>query len=301
VRVWIPDYYERAGFEALPPGVELGVFPDEPESAEDLAEVEFAVPPYGRRGVLEVLPAMRRLRVLQADSAGVEWLVGHVPPGVVLCNARGVYDVATSEWVLTAILALTKDLPAGFERQRERRWEPWAADELAGRTVLIVGFGSIGAAVAERLEHFGVHLIRLARTARSGVLGRADLPRVLPDAHVVVLLTPLTDETRGLVDAAFLRSMRPGALLVNAGRGALVDTDALVESLSEGRIRAALDVTDPEPLPKDHPLWRASGALITPHLAGASTRAAERATAFIRQQVLRLLDGRPLENVVERG
>jgi phosphoglycerate dehydrogenase-like enzyme len=210
-----------------------------------------------------------------------------------------VHDVATSEWVLSVILAVTKGLPVGLERQRERRWELWESDELEGKTVLIVGFGSIGHAVARRLEPFGVELLKVARTSRPGILGVGELPRLLPDADVVVMLTPLTDETRGLVDDAFLRSMRPGGLLVNAGRGPLVHTDALLRALAEGTIRAALDVTDPEPLPEGHPLWSAEGVLITPHLAGASSRASDRAAAFIREQLLRLLDGRPLENVVE--
>jgi phosphoglycerate dehydrogenase-like enzyme len=192
-------------------------------------------------------------------------------------------------------------LPGALERQRGRRWEPWEPDELEGKTVLIVGFGSIGHAVARRLEPFGVRLLKVARTSRPGVLGAGELPRLLPDADVVVLLTPLTDETRGLVDDAFLRSMHPGALLVNAGRGPLVHTNALLRALAEARIRAALDVTDPEPLPEGHPLWSAEGVLITPHLAGASSRALARAAAFIREQLLRLLDGRSLENVVERG
>jgi phosphoglycerate dehydrogenase-like enzyme len=281
--------------------VEISPYPDDPLAAEELAEVEFVVPPYRPDEVLEALPRMTRLRVIQADSAGVEWLAGRVPAGVTLCNARGVHDVATAEWVVAAILAMTKGLPTGLERQRAGRWEPWRPDELAGKTVLIVGYGSIGRAVAARLEAFGVRIVPVARRAREGVMGASDLPRAVPDADVVVLLAPLTEETRRLVDERFLALMRPGALLVNAARGALVDTGALLGALSEGRVRAALDVTDPEPLPDGHPLWGAEGVLLTPHLAGASPKAVGRVAALIREQLLRHLEGRPLVNQVERG
>jgi phosphoglycerate dehydrogenase-like enzyme len=298
VKVWVPGYYGPGEFGDLPAAVELASFPDAASAAEDLGEVEFAVPPYGRRDVLEVLPRMQRLRVLQTDSAGVEWLEPHVPPGVTLCNARGVHDVATSEWVVAAVLALTKRLPQAVEHQHAGRWRRYEPDELAGKTVLIVGYGSIGRAVAARLEPFGVRLVPVARRARPGVLGATELPSVLPEADVVILLAPLTEETRGLVDDGFLALLRPGALLVNAARGGLVDSAALLRALEEGRIRAALDVTDPEPLPDDHPLWRAPGVLITPHMAGESPLAIERAARLIREQILRQLDGRPLLNVV---
>ena len=298
MKVWLAAPYTREQLGALPPAVELEPFPDDPRSASGLAEVEFAVPPYRPREVVEALPRMRRLKVLQADSAGVEWLVGHVPPGVTLCNARGVHDVATSEWVVAAILALTKRLPAALEDQRAARWGTLEPDELADKMVLILGYGSSGRAVAARLEPFGVRLVRVSRTARAGVHGASELPQLLPDADVVVLLAPLTEETRGLAGERFLGLMRPRALLVNAGRGALVDTPALLRALDARRIRAALDVTEPEPLPADHPLWRAPGVLITPHVAGASPRSAPRAAALIREQLLRYLEGRPLANVV---
>ena len=298
MKVWVPDYYAREQLGPLPPAVELEIFPDDPRSSASLAEVEFAVPPYRPREVVEALAGMRRLKVLQADSAGVEWLVGHVPAGVALCNARGVHDVATSEWVVAAILALTKRLPTALEDQRAARWGSYEPGELAGKTVLIVGYGSIGRAVASRLEPFGVRLVAVARTPRAGVHGASELARLVPDADVVVLLAPLSEETRGLVGERFVRLMRRGSLLVNAGRGALVDTGALLAALDEGRIRAALDVTEPEPLPEDHPLWSAEGVLITPHVAGLSPSSIPRAAALIRAQLLRHLEGRPLANVV---
>jgi phosphoglycerate dehydrogenase-like enzyme len=156
--------------------------------------------------------------------------------------------------------------------------------------VVILGYGSIGRAVGERLRSFGVRL----ETVRTANLG--DLPRLAAEADVLVVLTPLTTETRGLVDAALLGRMRDGALVVNAARGGVVDTDALLAELASGRLRAALDVTDPEPLPPEHPLWTAPGTLLTPHVAGNSPHAIERAASLIADQIRRYMAGEPLVN-----
>jgi phosphoglycerate dehydrogenase-like enzyme len=169
--------------------------------------------------------------------------------------------------------------------------------------VLIVGYGSIGAAVERRLAGWEVTIERVARRARPGtqdapVLGIESLPEALPRADVVVLLVPVTDETRGLADAKFLSCMKDGALLVNAARGPIVDTDALLRELNSGRLRAALDVTDPEPLPDGHPLWKAPGLLLTPHVGGMVTGGRARANAVVRAQLGRYAAGEPLENVV---
>ena len=164
-----------------------------------------------------------------------------------------------------------------------------------------MGYGSIGKAVEERLRAFGVEVLPVARHARPGVYTPQDLPHLLPQADAVVVLLPLTPETRGLVDREFLSWMKPGALLVNAGRGPVVDTEALLEALREGKVRAALDVTDPEPLPSDHPLWQAPGVLITPHVAGLSQGFHRRAARFLAEQVGRYLRGEPLRNVVLEG
>ncbi|HET9782077.1 MAG TPA: 2-hydroxyacid dehydrogenase [Candidatus Dormibacteraeota bacterium] len=250
--------------------------------------------------------AMKRLvglRVVQTLSAGVDWLVGDVPSGVTLCNASGVHDVPVSEWTLMAILAMQRELPLQLGWQQSARWHrpgPETGD-LEGSTVLILGYGSIGRAVEARLLPFGVDVVRVARTARDGVHGMSDLASLLPRADVVVILLPLTDETRGIVDARFLAAMHDGALLVNAARGSIVDTAALVAEAQSGRLRAALDVTDPEPLPDGHPLWTAPGVLITPHTAGSSQRFAERAWRFVADQLGRYERGEPLQNVVVNG
>jgi len=239
------------------------------------------------------------LRVIQTLSAGVDSLVAHVPRGVTLCDAAGAYDDAVAEWVLLAILASQRDLPGYLAGQRDRTWrrDEWATarEGLTGGTALIVGHGSIGRAVERRLRAC------VARRARPGVASVADLSQLLPRAAIVVILVPLTDQTRGLVDGRFLAAMAPGALLVNAARGAVVDTAALLAALEAGRLRAALDVTEPEPLPDGHPLWSAPGVIITPHVAGSTRQAGLRAWSIAAAQVARYRRGAPLRNVVTDG
>jgi phosphoglycerate dehydrogenase-like enzyme len=297
---WVPDYLSGGRLDPLPGGVEVAEFPSEPLTAPGLERVELVVPPF-RRDLADALAAMSALRVVQTDSAGIDWIAGAMPDGVVLCNARGVYDVPVAEWVAAVVLALARNLPDSIARQARGEWreDDWSATELAGRSALIVGYGAIGRAVEARLEAFDMTVERVARTARAAIHAASELPDLLPDADVVVVVAPLTEETRGLVDAGFLAAMRDGAVLVNAGRGAIVQTDALLAELESGRLRAALDVTDPEPLPPEHPLWRAPGALITPHVAGNTEAAFDRAAQLVRWQLERQAEGLPLLNVVD--
>ena len=170
---------------------------------------------------------------------------------------------------------------------------------LADKTVLILGYGSIGEAIERRLLPFEVNVIRVASRARpDGVHGVDELPELLPQADVVIVITPLTPATRHLVDGKFLASMRDGGLLVNVSRGGVVDTDALLAELNRGRLRAALDVTDPEPLPSDHPMWSAPGIVISPHVGGNSSAFLPRAARLVRAQVAKFVAGEPVDNVV---
>lgn len=298
VALWLRDGPGREAVDPLPPGVELHLVPRKGALPAEFYEAEFLVPPYGSRRVLEALPRMEALRVIQANSSGVEWLLPHVPAGITVCNAKGTRDVVVSEWVLAAILAMTKNL-AHWQRQQEAEaWAPTLLNELAGSQVLIVGYGSIGRAVEDRLRPFGVSVERIASRARPGVHGVDRLAEQLPLADIVVLLLPSTPATEGIFDKATLERMKPGALLVNAGRGTAVDTDALVDAVRKGGIRAALDVTDPEPLPEDHSLWRLPGVLLTPHLAGDSEAAEQRVYRLVGEQMARYVRGEPLVNVV---
>jgi phosphoglycerate dehydrogenase-like enzyme len=285
-----------------PANVDIRLVPPEPEPVPDLAGVDLIVPYMRTRTLLlELLGGGgERLRVIQTLSAGVDWLIGRVPAHVMVCNARGVYDAPLAEWVVGAILAMERGLVQSRDAQARREWDAIEPPELAGRRVVILGLGSIGTAIADRLRPFGVEVIGVGRKARDGVRGLADLDEVLRDAEILVNMLPLTSETRSLLDARRLRLLPDGALVVNAGRGRTIETAALVEELQAGRIRAALDVTDPEPLPPDHPLWRLPNVLVTPHMAGDSPGSTIRAFALAGDQIRRFAAGEPLINEVGR-
>jgi phosphoglycerate dehydrogenase-like enzyme len=296
VRAWLP-YEEWAA--AAPAGVVADVFDGSgspPTSAED---VEFYVLPYlmGTRParLMADLPA---LRVAQTLTAGVDDVRPHVPDGVLLCNARGVHDASTAELAVALLLAALRGIPDFVRDAQQGRWDARRRDSLADRTVLVVGYGAVGAAVEARLAGFECTVDRVARRGRDGVAPFSDLPRLLPAADVVVLTVPMTDETTGMVDAGFLARMRDGALLVNVSRGPVVRTDDLLREVLPGRLRAALDVTDPEPLPADHPLWECPNVLVSPHVGGNSTAFLPRARALVLDQLGRYVSGAALRNVI---
>lgn len=273
--------------------------PDSSPLPESAAQVEFYVPPFfPAPAAVAAMAQMPGLRVVQTLTAGFDRVRPQVPDSAVLCNARGVHDASTAEWVVGATVAVIRQFPFFAREQLAGLWSYQPTGSLAGKTVLIVGYGSIGQAVERRLSGFEVSIRRVARSARNGVSPVSELPRLLPEADVVILLAPVTAETTGMADAAFLARMRDGAVLVNAARGVLVVTEDLVAELQAGRLAAAMDVTDPEPLPPDHPLWKLPNAFITPHV-GASTPYSElMARSFVRQQAERYLAGEPLVNVI---
>jgi phosphoglycerate dehydrogenase-like enzyme len=317
VRVGVDENLATELLADFPPEAEIVRLP---RTIAAPVAVDFWILPFYRKDAQVAFQQLRGVRVAQSLMAGVDWILPWLPAGVTLCDGRGIHDISASEWVMAAIMSTMKRIPLYRDLQNQQQWKGFAtvtddflseagvargqykilAEDLSGKTVLIVGYGSIGAAIEARLMPFGVTVLRVARSARKSPLVRAvsELHSVLPQADVVVLIVPLTGATRGMFGAAEIALMKHGALLVNAARGPVVDTDALVEALQQRRIRAAVDVTDPEPLPPGHPLWSAPNCLITPHIGGSTPEFIYRAFRFGASQVRRFVAGQPLENVV---
>jgi len=295
--VWLP--FDPSLLGDPPGGLRYETVDPTKDVPDSVTDVAFYVTPYAvAPAVADVLPRMTNLEVVQTLSAGVDNIRGSVPEGVTLCNGRGIHDTSTAELALTLILSSLRGIP-GFVRAHDQHdWEFEWRPALADRRVLLVGYGAIGQAVEARLEPFEVEVVRVARSARDGVHAIEELPDLLPTADVVVLLVPLTDATRGLVDAGFLSRMKDDALLVNVARGAVVVVDDLVAALETGRISAATDVADREPLPPDSPLWTVPNLLISPHVGGASSAMWPRAHRLVRDQLHRFAAGEPLANVM---
>lgn len=274
------------------------------EVAERVTAVE--VPHYfSRPGAFDVLATLPHLRYVWLPSAGFEHAVGHLPPGVTLCNGRGVQSAGTAELTLALTLAAQRGIPDAVRAMDRGEWHNPFGPALADRHVVLVGYGSVARAIADRLEPFEVTITPVAHHARvqDGVQVHSleDLPDLLPSADVVILAVPLNAGTDHLFDAQLLARMKDGALLVNVARGRVVDTDALLAELRTRRLRAALDVTDPEPLPSEHPLWHAPGVLITAHQGGNTEATYPRIARLVRRQIEHLLAGEEPENIVARG
>ncbi len=242
---------------------------------------------------------------VQSQSLGYDSVADYVPAGIAFCNAVGVHEASTAELALALTLASRRGLAEARDAQATGSWQHTRQPGLQGSHVVLVGVGGVGAATARRLEPFDVTLTLVARTARDSELGpvrgMAELPGLLETADVVILAVPLTPDTTGLISTELLSRLRPGALLVNVSRGAVVDTDALLEAVRSGGVRAALDVTDPEPLPADHPLWSQPGVIITPHVGGDTGAMDGHVARLVRAQVERLVHGEQLEHIVVGG
>ena len=305
MHVWQPfaDLEDRTG--PVPAGLDVTVWDGTGDLPADAAEVEALVMPYlsGDR-LEEVLGGLPRLRYLQTLTAGTDNLRGKIPDGVRVANARGLHDTATSEIAVTLALAARNQLREYGDQRAAGVWHVIGQRPgLADARVLLVGYGSIGKAVLARLKPFECDVTVVARTARTEdgrqVHGFRELPELAASADVVVLVVPLTEDTRGMVGADVLSRLPDGAVVVNVGRGALVDTDALVAELGSGRLNAALDVVDPEPLPEGHPLWSVPGLVLTPHVGGHARAFDPRARRFVAGVLARLAAGDPPLNLVE--
>jgi phosphoglycerate dehydrogenase-like enzyme len=319
IRVGYSENLSRELFSNFPTGIELIAIP---RGLDHDIEIEVWIPdPYPTRNT-KIVPHLRGVRLVLSMMAGTEWIPAAMGPHVTICNARGAHNISTAEWTVSAILAMLKHFPLFLDIQRTGEWKrrfeasaeyenltgdsrplypPVMLEELTGKTVMLVGYGSIGKEIERMLEPFDVKLLRVARTVREQptVHGVAELDSLLPMAQIVVLILPATPETHQLIGAHQFSQMQPGTLLVNAARGPIVNTDALVAALQNGRIRAALDVTDPEPLPREHPLWRSPNLLITPHVGGSSPEFARRSLRVAADELRRYMAGEPLRNVVQ--
>ena len=319
MHVGLPEEIDPSLFHYLPEGVDITRISDDLTGELHL---DMWVLPVSPKQAAAARPHIRSVQVVQSQYAGVDAYLSLVPLGATLCDAQGVHDLPVAEWIVTAILASLKYIPLYVRMQATGEWKqrfeaeklylgshpgarpmtpPALADELGGKTALIVGYGSIGRATEERLKPFKVNIVRLGRRRRENVEPEDRLDDLLPQADIVILLLPLTAQTRGLMNRKRLAAMKHGALLVNAARGPVVDTDALVEALRSGRMQAAVDVTDPEPLPVGHPLWSAPNLLITPHIAGSSPGMMDRVMRLIGDQCRRYLAGEPLAHIVTEG
>lgn len=318
LRVGYPASLDYDLLRDFPSGIELVPLPD---GLDDEVEIDVWIPdPYPTRA-LRIWPHLRGVRLILSLMAGTDWIPANVGPHVTICNARGAHTISTAEWAVSATLAMLKHFPLFHELQRLADWRarkqatteyqqitgdarllrpPVMVEELTGKRVLLVGYGAIGQEIERMLAPFHVQLFRVARNARTQPLVHAvsSLDDLLPAAEVIVLVLPLNDTSRSLIGPHQFDLMRQGALLVNAARGPIVQTGALVDALNAGRIRAALDVTDPEPLPPDHPLWRCPNLLITPHVAASSPQFAPRAMRVTAEELRRYVNGEPLRNAV---
>jgi phosphoglycerate dehydrogenase-like enzyme len=292
---WIVSDYE------FPADVQVTQCDDLGELDKDvLATADFVVLPYegSTISISETISRLPNVQVLQTLTAGFDNVLPHVPAGVTLCNAAGVHDDATSELAVLLALSALRDMPRSFRAQQEHHWETYFARSLADKNVLLIGYGNVGKAAEKRLLAFGCTVTPVARTARDHVHSIAELPNLIPLADVVMLIVPNNPGTVKLVDAKFLASMKVNAVLVNVARGVVVDTDALVAELKSGRISAALDVTDPEPLPAAHVLWELPNVIITSHNGGEGDVFWDRARARIHSQFDLWFAGQPLECVI---
>jgi phosphoglycerate dehydrogenase-like enzyme len=270
-----------------------------------VSQIDIVVPPYGwSRPEFSRLKGVKT-RLVQSLSLGFDGVAEALPPGHVFANAASVHETSTAELALALILASQRRIPDFVREARTGELSSIFSQSLADRSVLILGYGGVGRAIESRLKPFEVSIMRVARTARNSECGpissTESLTDLLPKAEIVVIAVPLTDETTHMVDDAFLARMPDHSLLVNIARGKIADTEALISHAKDGRLRLALDVVDPEPLPRDHPLLALDNVLVTPHVGGASSAMMPRVARLLNKQIERMSAGQAPLNVVLRS
>ena len=268
-------------------------------SASQFDEIEFYVPSYmGGLKTIEIIPKMKNLKVVHYNQAGYEDILPHIPQGVSLSNGTGIHDVSTSELAVGLTIASRRGFAEFMDNQKQGIWKRTTKPALADSHVGIIGYGHIGKRIATLLEMFETKVIAFTRSGSDGSIKIAEFDAYLPKLDVIILILPLTAESKNFMNAERIKKMKDGATLVNVARGAIIDTDALVAELHTGRITAGLDVTDPEPLPEGHPLWSAPNVIICPHVGGDSGAFQPRARTMVSQQLQLLSENKPLLNQI---
>ena len=284
---------------AVPPGFRKLSLADHPLDSSDLSQITIYVQPYMTgTELLEPVKAMNKLQILQVPNAGYESALPYLRPGVVLCNARGVHNASTAELAVGLAIAMKRGIPDFLRSQDRGEWSHERMGSLNDSDIGIIGAGSIGQTLVSYLKPYEVEITTFSRSGSNGSLSMEHLDRLLPTFDVLFLIIPLNPESTTLIDARRLALMKDGAILVNVARGKVVDTDSLVAELNTGRISAALDVTDPEPLPVGHPLWSAKNVLITPHVGGDSEAFEKGGRRFVEEQLQRIADGLKPLNII---
>ncbi|MCV7010791.1 phosphoglycerate dehydrogenase [Mycolicibacterium madagascariense] len=298
VKVLYPD---DLGLHAPDPTSELVAVPYSPDGPWPQEHPDASVIVVGWEHPEVIGPRLAQLpelRLVQTLNAGYEQWLPHLPDGVMLSNGRGAHGGSSAEWVMAALLSIYRDLATFRRYQEQGTWQPRDTETMIGKRIVVLGAGDLAQNLAARLAPFETEVTLVGTHAREGVRAMSDLDDLLPDADAVVAMLPETEATHHVVDAAFLSRLRDGAVVVNVGRGGAVDTDALLAELNSGRLRAALDVTDPEPLPDGHPLWSAPNLLLTPHVAGSTEGAWDRAWRIALEQIAVFADGGRPPNLV---
>lgn len=266
---------------------------------QDLNKIEFFVPAYmGGPQAISMISEMPNLKVIQSPNAGVDDLLAILPQGITLCNAAGVHDASTAELAIALSIASRRGFAAFAQDQSAQRWGHARMSSLTDSKIAIVGYGNIGKTIARMLSTFDVEITAFSKSGRDGALTIDQFDVLLPTFDLIILIIPLTSQTHHLMNATRLAAMKDGSALVNVARGQVVDTEALIIELNSGRITAALDVTDPEPLPPGHPLWSASNVIITPHIGGDSSAFIPRGRKLVEEQIVRYVAKKPLENII---
>ena len=286
----------------VPDGVTLHSPKDFPLDSSDLSKIEFFVPSYmGGATALAYAAKMPNLKVLQMPNAGYDDALAYVRPGLTLCNASGVHDASTAELAVGLALASRRGFPEFIRDQVAGTWNHRRFTSLSDSKIGVIGFGSIGKQVVKNLSGFDVSVTSFSKSGRDESIKIDELDKYLPNLDIVILILPLTDESRHMFNKDRLAKMKDGALIVNVARGPIIDTEALITELNSGRLHAALDVTDPEPLPSGHPLWSAKNLLLAPHVGGNSTAFEPRGRKLVESQLKLLAEGKPLNNIVAVG